>query len=137
MIYDRLGTEPSVTSSLSDAILELGIFVATTVLSRHSLLAQQTGSFIPQSEPIEQVLWDAHVATPDVLESQQLPVVAVVQKPGIGERGLIQPIGPCAKIMRDRNDRSTSQQQRVLVSRKEPVIRVDPVRIHAHVIIGE
>jgi hypothetical protein len=107
MIHNRLGAKPRPPSGFSDAILQLGVFVETAVLSRHSLLPQQAGSFIPQSELIEEELRDTHVAAPDVLEPQQLPLVSVVEQPGIGERALIEPIGPPTKVVRDRNDGST------------------------------
>src|SRR5207244_3403361 len=82
-------------------------------------------------------LGDGHVASPYVFEPRQCPLPLVIERSDIDERRLIQPISPAAEIVRNRNDGTTSDEEHPLASGKETTIGLEPMRIDAHVVVGE
>src|SRR3989475_2087562 len=137
MMHDRSRAEPHAASGFSDAILELGILEASAVLKSHPLVSLKPYCLLPQTEPVEEAPGNSHVPAKYILRFPQPPFLTVVQQPRICQGRLIKPIGPATEIVRDRNDGTAGQYQRVHAPSKEVVIRLGPMRLNSHVIVGE
>src|SRR5207245_9500027 len=137
MLHDRGRAEPHAASGFSDAILELGILEASAVLQSHPLVSLKPYCLLPQTEPVEEAPGNSHVPAKYILRFPQHPFLTVVQQPRICQGRLIKPIGPATEIVRDRNDGTTGQYQRVHAPSKEVGLRLGAMRPNTHAIVGE
>src|SRR2546425_577322 len=137
MMHDRGRAEPNAASGFADAILELGVLEAFAVVQGHLLVSLEPCCLIPQTKLVEEAPGNSHVASEYVLTLPQYPLLTVVEQPCIRQGRLVKPLGPFSEIVRHRNDGTAGQDQRILAPSKQVEIGRDPMRLNAHVIVGE